>query len=102
MKEISDINLSEVIETELNDRFNKAGYIRCPFHSDHKPSLSIKFFPDKNKYRYKCFACGEAGDAIDFIMNKRNIDYKTARELLGMENEKTSRELQEDKVKEFI
>lgn len=102
MNEISDINLREVIETELNDRFNKAGYIRCPFHSDHKPSLSIKFFPDKNKYRYKCFACGEAGDAIDFIMNKRNIDYKTARELLGMENEKTARELQEDKAKEFI
>lgn len=102
MKEISDINLREVIETELNDRFNKSGYIRCPFHSDHKPSLSIKFFPDKNKYRYKCFACGEAGDAIDFIMNKRNIYYKKAREFLGMDNEKTSRELQEDKVKDFI
>lgn len=102
MKEISDINLKEVIESEQNERFNKAGYIRCPFHQDHTPSLSIKFFPDRNKYKYKCFACGEAGDAIDFIINKRNVDYKTARELLGMENEKTLRELQEEKVKEFI
>lgn len=102
MREINDINLREVIESELNDRFNKSGSIRCPFHLDHKPSLSIKFFPDKNKYKYKCFACGENGDAIDFIMNKRNVDYKTARELLGMENEKTSKELQVDKVKAFI
>lgn len=102
MKEISDINLREVIESELNERFNKAGYIRCPFHLDHTPSLSIKFFPDRNKYKYKCFACGAAGDAIDFMMNKRNVDYKTSRELLGMENEKTGRELQEEKVKEFI
>lgn len=102
MKEISDINLREVIESELNERFNKAGYIRCPFHIDHTPSLSIKFFPDKNKYKYKCFACETAGDAIDFIINKRNVDYKTARELLGMENEKTGREVQEEKAKEFI
>lgn len=102
MREISDIDLREVIENELNDRFNNKGFICCPFHLDNKPSLSIKFFPDKNKYRYKCFACGESGDAIDFMMNKRNVDYKTARELLGMENEKTTRELQEDRVKEFI
>lgn len=102
MKEINDISLKEVIESELNDKFNKAGYIRCPFHLDHTPSLSIKFFPDRNKYKYKCFACEAAGDAIDFIMNKRNVDYKTARELLGMENEKTGKELQEENVKEFI
>lgn len=102
MKEINDINLHETIENELSDRFNRAGYIRCPFHSDHTPSLSVKFFPDKNKYRYKCFACEASGDAIDFIQNYRNVDYKTARELLGMENEKTGRELQEEKIKEYI
>lgn len=102
MKEINDINLTEVIENELSDRFNRAGYICCPFHSDHTPSLSVKFFPDKNKYRYKCFACEASGDAIDFIQNYRNVDYKTARELLGMENEKTGRELQEEKIKEYI
>lgn len=102
MKEINDINLTEIIENELSDRFNRSGYIRCPFHSDHTPSLSVKFFPDKNKYRYKCFACEASGDAIDFIQNYRNVDYKTARELLGMENEKTGRELQEEKIKEYI
>lgn len=98
MKEISDINLHETIETELGHRFNRQGYINCPFHSDHTPSLSVKFFPDKNKYRYKCFACGVSGDAIDFIQNYRNVDYKTARELLGIQGEKTEIELRFDKI----
>ncbi|NOW08063.1 CHC2 zinc finger domain-containing protein [Clostridium beijerinckii] len=98
MKEISDINLHETIETELGNRFNRQGYINCPFHSDHTPSLSVKFFPDKNKYRYKCFACGASGDAIDFMQNYRNVDYKTARELLGIQGEKTEIELRFDKI----
>ena len=38
------------------DRYGKA---LCPFHSDHKPSLSFK------GNRFKCFACGESGDVID-------------------------------------
>lgn len=44
-----------------------ANYVAlCPFHEDHNPSLFI----DVKKNRYKCFACGEGGDPIRFVMAK--------------------------------
>ncbi len=36
----------------------------CPFHDDHKPSMSIS----DEKRLFKCFACGVGGDAIKFVM----------------------------------
>ncbi len=33
----------------------------CPFHDDHKPSLTFK----KNKW--KCWSCGEEGDTISLV-----------------------------------
>lgn len=42
----------------------------CPFHNENSGSFFI--FRD-NKYR--CFGCGEHGDAIDFCMNTMNIDF---------------------------
>ena len=34
----------------------------CPFHDDHKPSLSV----DGREGLFKCFACGASGDAFTF------------------------------------
>lgn len=34
----------------------------CPFHDDHKSSLSV----NEEKKCYKCFACGAGGDIFDF------------------------------------
>ena len=91
-KEIQDIDLKQLIEDETGGNFNKEGYIGCPFHTEKNPSLSVKFFPDKNKWRWKCFGgCNDSGDAIDFIMKHKGINYKAAREYLGMENEKSSK-----------
>lgn len=39
-------------------RTNRSGMCRCPFHSDHEPSM--KLYPD----HYHCFACGAHGDVI--------------------------------------
>jgi len=99
---LEDINLKELIERETNEKFNREGYIRCPFHGEKTPSMSIKFFPDKNKYKFKCFGCDAGGDAIDFIMKYKGIDYKVAREYLGMENKKSDKELKFEKVKGYI
>jgi len=35
----------------------------CPFHDDHKSSLQV----NPKKGIFKCFACGEGGDAFDFL-----------------------------------
>lgn len=99
---LEDVNLKVLIERETGEKFNREGFIKCPFHGEKTPSMSIKFFPDKNKYKFKCFGCDAGGDAIDFISKLKDLDYKKAREYLGMPLEKSNIEILEDKVKSFI
>lgn len=44
----------------------------CPFHKDKNPSFCVT----PHMGIYKCFSCGEAGDALKFIMKTRNIEFK--------------------------
>lgn len=46
----------------------------CPFHSDKSPSFYVS--PSKNIC--KCFACGEGGTAVHFIMKHEQISYYDA------------------------
>lgn len=96
--ELQDIDLRDLIENETGERFNKQGYIKCPFHNEKSPSLSIKFNSNTNKDFFKCFGCGECGDAIDFISKYKNMDYIKAREYLGFPIEKTEKEKDKDKI----
>lgn len=100
--EIQDIDLKGLIESETGEKFNRQGYIKCHFHSEKTPSLSIKFFPNTNKYKFRCWGCAEQGDALDFIMKYRNLDYVAAREYLGLSVDKSAHEEQADKVKGYI
>ncbi|WP_297428936.1 CHC2 zinc finger domain-containing protein [Clostridium sp.] len=100
--EIQDIDLKELIERETGNKFNRQGYIACPFHGEKTPSLSVKFFPDKNKEKFKCFGCNEVGDAIDFVMKIKGLDYIQAREYLGLSVEKSRKEEMIEKVKSYI
>ena len=100
--EISDIDLKELIEKETGKKFNRQGVICCPFHNEKTPSFKVKFLSDANKERYKCYGCGEDGDAVDFIMKTRNLDYPKAREYLGIPLEKSIQELQIDEVRGYI
>lgn len=40
-------------------KFDRKGKAVCPWHNDHKPSLSFK------GQKCKCFACNSGGDAVD-------------------------------------
>ena len=51
----------------------------CPFHDDHDPSMSIS----QDKQMFKCFVCGEGGNAIAFIMKFEKISYTQALIKLG-------------------
>ncbi len=44
----------------------------CPFHKDKNPSFCVT----PHLGIYKCFSCGEAGDALKFIMKTKNIEFK--------------------------
>lgn len=46
----------------------------CPFHSENTPS----FIVSEDKGIYKCFGCGEGGDAIAFLSKMEGISYGEA------------------------
>lgn len=102
MNNIEDIDLKALIEKETSEFFNKAGYIKCPFHNEKTPSLKVRFNPNANKYMYHCFGCDCGGDAIDFIRNYKNMDYKEAREYIGLEVEKTPIDEEKDLIIEYV
>jgi len=102
MNDIEDIDLKALIETETGQRFNRQGMICCSFHNEKTPSMKVKFLSNANKERYKCYGCGEEGDAVDYIMKTKNMEYPQAREYLGIPLEKTSQELEIDKIKDRI
>jgi DNA primase (bacterial type) len=52
---------------------NRAGFLRCPFHSDD--TASLKLFPDGG---WKCFGCGKGGSVIDFVMELFNLSFRQA------------------------
>lgn len=57
------------------------GQALCPFHDDHKPSLSVKL----NTGEFKCFGCDKNGSIFDFYMAKHGVDFKTALNNLAKE-----------------
>jgi DNA primase len=51
----------------------------CPFHQERTPSFTVS--PARGTF--KCFGCGEGGDAITFVEKTENIDFVGAIELLA-------------------
>lgn len=46
----------------------------CPFHSEKTPSFTVS--PAKNIF--KCFGCGQAGDAVKFLMEHEQLTFPEA------------------------
>ena len=60
---------------ELDPRREGQAYkMRCPFHADDTPSLSA----DPQKGLWRCFGCGEGGDAITFLQRTRGLEFGDA------------------------
>ena len=63
-------------------RLRKAGSTYkglCPFHSERTPSFTVS--PARGTF--KCFGCGEGGDAITFVEKTENVDFVGAIEVLA-------------------
>ncbi len=72
----------------------------CPFHNEKTPSFNVS--PVKGIY--KCFGCGKAGNAVNFIMEYEHLDYIQALKFLAEkyriewpEREISSEELQAER-----
>lgn len=53
----------------------------CPFHNEKTSSFKVGEY--RGKERFMCFGCGARGDATDWLMQTRHVDYKKARRILG-------------------
>ncbi len=86
-------------------RLRKAGSTYkglCPFHSERTPSFTVT----PGRGTFKCFGCGEGGDAITFVEKTENVDFVGAIELLArrfgveLEYEEASPEQEEKRKRE--
>ena len=59
----SMVTMPEMME-QYGFRLNKAGFCKCPFHSER--SASFKAYPGQRGYY--CFGCNQSGSVIDFVM----------------------------------
>ncbi|MDH6533761.1 DNA primase [Parabacteroides sp. 52] len=91
-------NIVDVVSEFVTLRRRGVNYVGlCPFHTDKTPSFYVS--PAKNIC--KCFACGEGGTAVHFIMKHEQMTYFDALRYLGkkynidiQERELTDREKQ--------
>jgi DNA primase len=51
----------------------------CPFHSEKTPSFNVS----ADKGFFKCFGCGKAGDAINFVMETEGLPFTEAVEAIA-------------------
>lgn len=65
-------NIVDVVSEFVTLRKRGVNYVGlCPFHTDKTPSFYVS--PAKNIC--KCFACGEGGTAVHFIMKHEQLNY---------------------------
>ncbi len=94
-------DISKILDaTEIVDVINafvplkKRGvnYIgNCPFHNEKTPSFTVS----ASKGIYKCFGCGESGNAVNFIMKHEHYSYPEALRFLA---NKYGIEIQEQEI----
>ena len=80
---IENLDIVEVIGEYVE--LKKAGQNykgRCPFHKEKTPSFVVN--PEKNIF--KCFGCGEAGNALSFYEKINNLEFIEAVEELAKKN----------------
>lgn len=51
----------------------------CPFHADHRPSMSVS----PQKRIFKCWSCGAGGDVIRFVEMYDRVDFREALRILA-------------------
>ena len=65
----------DVVSDFVNLKKRGVNYVGlCPFHDDGTPSMYVS----PTKGIYKCFSCGEGGNAVNFVMNHERMSYPEA------------------------
>lgn len=91
-------NIVDVVSEFVTLRRRGVNYVGlCPFHDDRSPSFYVS--PAKNIC--KCFACGEGGTSVHFVMRHEQLNYPDALRFLAKKYniELNERELTEEEIK---
>ncbi len=68
-------DIVEVVGEEIPLRKRGQNYVGlCPFHNEKTPSFNVS--PERQIY--KCFGCGKAGNAINFVMEFHGLSFPEA------------------------
>lgn len=103
---IETARIEEVIGEFVTIKKRGVNYIGlCPFHNEKTPSFTIS----PSKGIYKCFGCGKAGNAVNFIMEHEHYSYPEAIKYLAKkynieieEEEQTPEQIQALNEKESL
>lgn len=79
-KILDSSQIVDVISDFVSLRRRGANYTACcPFHNEKTPSFSVS----PSKGIFKCFGCGKAGNAVNFVMEHEHLTYVEALRFLG-------------------
>ena len=70
---LSDYNI------HLSERRGRHRKCCCPFHNEKSPSFMV----DEIKGTYRCYGCGESGNAITFVMKHDGLEFPAAVKVLA-------------------
>ncbi len=74
------INIVDLISEYVTLKKSGVNYkANCPFHEEKTPSFVVS--PERQIF--KCFGCQKSGDVFTFLMDKENMDFKEALEILA-------------------
>ncbi|MBK8190078.1 MAG: DNA primase [Vampirovibrionales bacterium] len=86
------LDIVEIISRHLPLKRAGRNYLGlCPFHPDKHPSMNVS----REKGLFKCFSCGEGGDALSFLMK---IERKTFGEVIRELAEAQGVDIEQDGV----
>lgn len=91
-------NIVDVVSEFVTLKRRGINYVGlCPFHNDRTPSFYVS--PAKNIC--KCFACGEGGTSVHFVMKHEQLSYPDALRLLAKKYniELNERELTDEEMR---
>ena len=99
-------NIVDVVSDYVSLKKRGANYIGlCPFHTEKTGSFTVS----PSKSIFKCFGCGESGNAVSFIQKIENCNYPEAIRILAkkyhievVETELTEEEKRKDEEREQL
>lgn len=103
---LSSVEIVDVIQDFVTLKKRGTNYLGlCPFHNEKTPSFSVS----PSKGIYKCFGCGQGGNAVNFIMEHEHMAYPEALKFLAkrynidvVEKEPTAEEIQQQNERESL